>query len=268
MPEPRRDGKGRYLIVPEDGGKAVAHTRVTNVAKVLDDTTNIAKWQQRHVAKGLALRDDLFALASATPLTEKGQLNRVCKDAIEAAAASSRANVGTALHSFTEQVDRGELDVASISAPWKADIEAYCSTLSAHGIEIHPSYIECVAVCPTEYEPVAGTIDRIVGWQGSPIVADVKTGADLFWQWRSIAIQLALYSRAKSIYNPETETHSPMPEVDQTRAIVFHLPAGEGTCTPYTVDLDAGWEAAQMALRVREWRRRKDLATEMERAAT
>ena len=52
-----------------------------------------------------------------------------------------------------------------------------------------------------------------------------------------------------------------MPEVDQHRALVAHIPAGRGECTIYWVDLDAGRDALTLALEVRAVRRRRDLAT-------
>jgi hypothetical protein len=259
--EPKRDRWGRYEIVPEGGGEPVPHTRTTTVAKTLDDQSNIAKWAERHVAKGLAIRPDLLALAASTPLTEKGALNRLCKDAKDAAAAGSRANIGTALHTFSEQVDRGE-DI-QVPPPWDADIRAYRECCDNNGIDINPEWVEVIAVCDALDEPIAGTIDRIVRWGNAWMVADLKTGENLYFQWRSIAIQLAIYSRASSLYDPQTEKHLPMPEVDQEKAIVFHLPAGEATCTPYTVDLNAGWESAKASVWTRQWRKRDDLATEL-----
>lgn len=258
MSEPNRDRWGRYLITPLSGGEPVAHTRCTDVAKVLDDTFNLELWKQRHLAKGLASRPDLVALAQAVPLSEKKQFNRLCKDAINASAASSRANIGTALHAFTEQVDRGESPV--IPDNWMADVRAYREACVEHGIQIYPDLIEVIAVCDALEEPVAGTFDRVVGWGNGDYVADIKTGDDLYWQWRAIVAQLAIYSRSASMYDPEAETHSPMPPVNQDAGIVFHLPAGQGVCTPYLVDLNAGWEAAQMSVATRLWRKRNDLA--------
>lgn len=265
MSEAKRDRWGRYKIVPPSGGKAVGHTRCTTVAKTLDDTTNLAKWAERHVAKGLTLRDDLFALAQATPLAEKSLLNRLCQEAKDAAAGGARANIGTALHAFTEQVDRG--DDVTIPEPWDADVRAYRECLTEHGIEVDPDLIEVIAVCEALSEPVAGTIDRIVRWGNGNFIADLKTGSDLHFQWRGISAQLAVYSRAASLYDPESDSHLPMPPVDQDRGIVFHLPAGSGTCVPYLVDLNAGWRAAELAIQVRSWRKRADLAEPMAEAA-
>jgi hypothetical protein len=106
----------------------------------------------------------------------------------------------------------------------------------------------------------AGTLDRIVqvrGWP-KPVVADLKTGA--FLSWPAIAVQLAVYAHAEEIWDPTSDRLVPMPEVDRDRALVVHLPAGTADCTLHEVDLRAGWEAAVLALGVRRWQKRRDLA--------
>lgn len=262
MTEVKRDRYSRYLITPPGGGEPVAHTRVTTIADVLDDRHFLEKYLQRMVAHGLSKRDDLAALAAATPLSEKKALNKICSDAIEAAGGSGRANKGTAVHGFTERIDRGEeLD---IPAPWDADVAAYKACLERHNIEIDPERVERIAVCTDLPEPVAGTIDRIVGWGDETFIADLKTGKSLDFSWRKIAVQLGIYVHAATLYDPETDSHEPMPHVNQEAALVFHLPAGEGRCEAYMVDIQEGWRAANASLWVREWRKRDDLVSRLE----
>ncbi|HZV48732.1 MAG TPA: hypothetical protein VFD49_03075 [Candidatus Dormibacteraeota bacterium] len=52
--------------------------------------------------------------------------------------------------------------------------------------------------------------------------------------------------------------------VDRSHALVLHLPAGEGRCTSYLVDIAAGWETAQLCAQTRAWRARRDLAKPLE----
>ena len=259
MSDPRRDQYSRYLIATPEGD--TAHTRVTTVADTLDDRFHLERWQQRNVALGLAKRPDLLALAQSSTADDKETLNRVCKEAIDAVAAGARANTGTALHRWMERVDAGE--EFDIPPPHHADVRAYRECLDAHGIEINPEWLEVIAVCSSLPEPVAGTIDRIVGWRDRLVIGDVKSGRSMDFAWRKTAQQLAIYSRADHLYDTETEQLRPMPEVDRDHAIVFHVPAGTATCTPYLVDLNAGWQAAQTACWVRQWRKRDDLATEI-----
>ncbi len=58
----RRDQYGRYLVVPPTGGKPIGYTRVTTVAKALDDGGGLAShWKASMVATGLMMRPGLRA---------------------------------------------------------------------------------------------------------------------------------------------------------------------------------------------------------------
>lgn len=255
--EPERDRYGRYLIHPANGGKPKAHTRATTIAETLDDRYNLEAWKQRMVALGLAQRPDLYASVASLQPDEKTSLNRLCDQAREAAAGSAGANLGTALHRFTERVNRGE-DV-KVPAPWDADIAAYGATMSAHQLVIDARYLERIVVL--DKLGVAGMFDMMVMHKPrSYRIADLKTGQVLDFSWCAIAVQLAIYAHADTIYDTAAKTHEPMPAVDQDKALVIHLPAGKATCTLYEVDIAAGWEAAQHALWTRNWRKRKNLA--------
>lgn len=257
----QRDRWGRYLIPDPITGKSRAWTRATTVASTLSDKFGLQQWAQRMTARGLVLRPDLFALLAACDPDDKKKLNGLVDDAKEAAAASSGANLGTALHSFTEQLDLGH--VVNAPAPWDADLAAYKRTLERAGVRIDPAYVENIVTLPDF--GVAGTFDRLVDYDGHLAVADLKTGS--FLDWHEISIQLALYAHAATIYDPATNTHTPMPAVDMHRALVIHLPAGQAKCELWWVNILEGWEAAQEAMRVREWRTRKNLATKLDPGA-
>lgn len=252
----QRDRYGRYLITPADGGKPVAHTRATTIASTLSDKLGLQQWALRMAAIGLTRRPDLFARVAATPADDKQALNRLVDEAKEAAAASAGANVGTALHSFTERLDRGE-DVV-VPEPWCHDVTAYRAALDAAGARIVDGMIERIVVLPDL--GVAGMFDRLVLLEGRelPLVADLKSGGYL--DWPEIVIQQALYANAATIYDPATRTHVAMPAVDRDEALIIHLPAGKATCELHLIDIAAGWEAVQQAMWVREWRKRKGLA--------
>ena len=248
--EPKRDPYGRYLI----GGKP--YTRVTTFAASIDDRHNLELWGRRMVALGLVERSDLFAQVAAN-YDDKKLLNRLCEDAIEAAKGSAGANTGSALHSMTERVDRGEDFMPP--APWDADLQAYRDTLAASGVRILPDFIERVVVNHTF--GIAGTFDRIIEIDGYdlPLIADLKTGS-VDHSFGAIAVQLAAYAYADELYDPATDTTSPMVEVDTERAVVVHLPAGQATCTLHIVDIKQGWEAARLCAQVRQWRQNRQLA--------
>ncbi len=258
MTEPRRDRWGRYRLPDPQTGEQKSWTRATTWASSVADTYGLTKWKLRMAAKGVATRRDLIALASSLSVTEdKDALDRLAEQAIEHVGGTA-ANLGTALHAFTEQVDGGEHP--EIPEPWDRDIAAYRQMLDAAGIETIPRYIERIVVVPEL--GVAGTLDRVVRLGGKHYIADVKTGADLKFSWGEIAIQLALYAHAEAMW--DGEDYEPWPVVDRERAIVFHLPVGQARCDLYWVDIAAGWEAAQLCGAVRAWRTRKDLAAPLD----
>jgi len=253
--EAPKDRWGRYLIQQPEG-KSRGYTRVTTVAKTLDDTASLADWKVRMAITGLVQRPDLLAQAS-TAIDDRTRMNKIANDCVEAAGAYSRANLGTALHAITEQIDLGLKP--AILPGLQADIDAYVAGIKSHGIIMHNEFIE-VLLINDDFE-YAGTADRIVTTRDGKIcIFDLKTGTDLSYSFGSIAVQLAMYAHADWIYDWKTGERTPLPEgLDMKEGIICHLPAGEATCKFYTVDLEAGWEAAKMSFATRDWRKRKDL---------
>lgn len=250
------DNYGRYMIVPQGRTRPEPHTRVTTFASTLDDRYGLERWGLRMSALGFVARPDLFARLASSRADDKTAIDKLCAESKEAAAASAGANLGTALHAMCERVDLGE-DV-TFPVPYDADVKAYRAMLEEAGIVIIPEMVERYVVLP-EFQ-LGGKLDRIVSFGSKPMIADLKTGADLAYSWGTIAVQLACYANAATLYNGKTQKHEPMPDVDRDVALVVHLPAGQATCTLHFVDIAAGWEAAQHAAWVRQWRKRKDLA--------
>jgi len=256
LAEAPKDRWGRYKISDPATGKERGYTRVTTIAKVLDDSSSLADWKTRMAITGIVQRADLLAQAS-TSLDDRSKLNKIANDAIEAAGAYSRANLGTALHSITQQLDLGMKP--QILQGLQADIETYVASIAAWDFGMRKEWIE-VLLINDEYE-YAGTADRIVTTRDNRIcIFDLKTGTDLSYSFGSIAVQLAMYAHADWIYDWKTGERTALPAgLDMKEGIICHLPAGEATCKFYTVDLEAGWEAAKMSFATRDWRKRKDL---------
>jgi len=252
--EAPKDRWGRYLIQQPEG-KSRGYTRVTTVAKTLDDTASLADWKVRMAITGLVQRPDLLAQAS-TAIDDRSRMNKIANDCVEAAGAYSRANLGTALHAITEQIDLGLKP--AILPGLQADIDAYVAGIAAYGIKMHDEFIEVLLINDDlEY---AGTADRIVTlMDGRLVIFDLKTGTDLSYSFGNIAVQLAMYANADWMYNWKTGERSPMPAIDKTVGIICHLPAGDATVAFHEVNLVAGWEAAKQSFTTREWRKRKDL---------
>jgi hypothetical protein len=261
-PEPERDRNGRYLIPDPETGEQRAWTRATTWAKTVADLFAIHNWEKRLVARGLAMRPDLVLRIAAVMDPEstdgKRQLDKLVEQAKEHAKAGARANLGTALHSLAEAYDLGR-PLPEIPPPFDRDIAAYRQAMRA--VEVSHNYIE--RVCVVRQFQVAGTMDRVVRFPAGklPLIGDLKTGSKLDLAWQEISIQLALYAHADTVYDAATKQHGAMLEVNQEQALVAHLPAGEGRCTLYLVDIAEGWRMAQLCGVVRDWRNRKNLAS-------
>lgn len=272
--EPKRDRWGRYLLPHPETGKEQPWQRVTTFTKMTSDMFGLGQWQQRMVAKGLSMRPDLVALASTLDVKrDKAKMDGLTEEAKNAAGAKASANLGTALHSFTEDVDSGQAlnDVPEAHRP---DIRAYMIALESAGIQVIPGMIERRTVVP-EFG-VGGTLDRgLFIPRDSPagrslglaedtnVIGDVKTGATLDFGWGEIAIQLALYAHGINevgVWEPRDRRWLKGLTMAQDFGIVMHIPAGTAQCTLYTVDLSRGWAAAGLNAQVREWRKAQGLS--------
>jgi len=164
----------------------------------VSDVFALHGWEKRMVALGLAQRQDLLlrvaAVADPTSSQGKNQLDRLVEQAREHAKAGARANLGTALHAFTEAIDLGR-PLPPVPPPFDRDIAAYRAAMAA--VEVSRNYVEQVRVL--RELGVAGTMDRVVRFQHGrlPLIADLKAGADLTRSWNEIVIQLALYAHAE-----------------------------------------------------------------------
>lgn len=271
----KRDPYKRYRLPHPETGKAGGFTRATTFAKSISDTFALNQWALRMGGDGLVLRPDLLmALASTSDAQGK---NKIMEEAKNAAGAKVGANLGTALHAFSEALDRGETPV--IPPPYRPHMAAYTALMEQYGLEVVE--IEKVVLCGT-YD-IAGTLDRVVRFtkdvtvdlvgggtytfpKGTLAVLDLKTGKDLSYGWLEISIQLAVYAQAENIWDKETLTWSPMyPEIDKNVALVVHLPAtapGETVkATMYAIDIETGWSYADLCAQVRAARKKKGLAT-------
>jgi hypothetical protein len=254
--------RGRYQIVPEGESKVKPHTRVSNFAKKLEDGYTLTAWGKRMVLFGAAQRPDIIAATLAAGVENKAELNRLAESAMDAAKANVARETGTALHSLCEQVDQG-VDV-QMPSPWREDVAAYRACLEDMGATVE----RCEEVVVIPDLGLAGRFDRIVKVADQSFIMDIKTGRDLSYSWLSIAIQLALYAEASTIYDHEKRSHTPMPPVSRQFGLVVHLPAGEAKGTPYWVDLNAGRKGVDLTKAVLRWRSTRDVADVMPTASS
>jgi hypothetical protein len=252
-----RDRYGRPLVVPKTGGKPVAYTRATTIANSLDDPAALTAWKMRMAAIGLTVRSDLLLAISAAQ-EDKMAINRYIEDAMEVAGASRAATIGTALHSFAEKLDLGQ-DIGPIPDEWAADLVAYQKATE----QLNKIFIE--QFCVLDKYKIAGTPDRVVEYKGERFIADIKTGR--IDHPNNIAIQLAIYANG-SPYDIATGRRNSWGNVNKDKAIIIHLPAGTGLCKLVWIDIAEGWKGVQFAMKVRQWRDKKGLATPFEEQET
>lgn len=254
--EPPRDRYGRYLIVPDEPFEKnpVAHTRATTVAAALESRYALERYGKRQVLLGAAARPDVITRVQSCRPDDKQLLDQLVETCEAAAQNDAKANIGSALHAACETVDLGGLH--GLTSPYDADVAAWQKTIESAGISIIQDLVEQICVLPDH--KIAGTFDRIVEFGSYRYVLDLKTGS-VDYSWCKNAVQLAIYAHSATIYDPVTKQHRAMPQVEQDLALIAHLPAGQGRCDLYWLDIQAGWEAFQHSVWAREWQRRDDL---------
>jgi hypothetical protein len=275
-----RDGYGRPIILPDprwrtqyadpatgeteapsswysdDGSRYPdrRYTRVTTYGEALLDGSALGRWKMRRVALGMGRRPDYVTAAAALTAEDrdKAALNDLAEKALEAAGPNA-ADIGTALHGFTERMDRGE-DVGVVPPKYQADLDAYRRVVEP----LTFLHRECRMVCDTL--ETAGTPDGIAactvpdpdGVADVPRIVDLKTG-NIDYTAGKFSTQLAIYAHS-ALYDPRDGTRTAL-ELSTSWGLVIHMPAGMGSAQLRWLRLDHGWAGALLAGPVREWRK-------------
>lgn len=249
-----RDRFGRPMILPATGRskKRIPYRRTTTFVGCLDDTNGLMRWQARQVAYGMGQRSDLVAAAAAADPNDKTTLHGIVEKAKEAAKSSAAADIGTALHAFTERLDRGQ-PLGNVPTEYQADLDAYQSATS------HIEWVGIETFRVHDEWQIAGTADRIgrFPWSDLLKIADIKTGTIDYPH--KMAMQLAMYARMTP-YDIATDKRTEDPgKIDLNHGVIIHLPAGQGRCQLYEIDIAKGWGACLIARSVWSWRGTKEL---------
>ena len=281
------DHNGRYMAVhPEKPGTgAIPWTRATTLARTVDDEYNLNAWKMERVALGMGHREDLFGVAAGLTDSDadRALLRQVTADAYAASGADAGRNRGTALHAFTHELNRTGMSTAP--SIWQPHLKVYQRGMLASGWAIDSQRLEQRVInlkCNS-----MGQFDNMCSWvqdRGTPrdqreyTISDTKTekedkdGNVFEYTDKSIAIQLAIYANADYLWfaDPNDPTNplapgvrvEPMPRMNLKFALVMWLPSiGEPKFEIYKVDIERGWNAVQLALDVRAWRKEKRLVT-------
>jgi hypothetical protein len=269
-----RDRWKRPKIKPPTGetwtsgtGKVEAtrpYTRVTTFAGALDDSQGLVDWKAAQALLGASRRPDYMLAAAACQSwdQDKDTLRELVEKAAEAAGESASA-IGTALHAFTERMDRGE-PVGFVPEPYRPHLARYEQIIAPLTFTHH----EVRTV--NDQLQVAGTPDRF-GYCSLPDpdgvvdkrrVIDTKSGKLDDYRVPKISAQLAIYAHS-ALYDPTTGARTPLPDLCTRWGLIVHLPAKAtaveleaGAGDLYWVNLDHGWAGAEeLAGRVRAWRK-------------
>lgn len=265
--------RGRYANLPPLPGEAKARTwmRTSTLAKAMADNWALSTWEQQKLVTGLASRPSLLADVPAVDdmdwasKEDKEVLNEIIGIAHELADSQRGAITGTELHELTEKLDSGRLKWDRLVPAYREIVSAYKRLIEAHEITINPDLMERTIICP-ELE-VAGTFDRIAGYQGLQVIGDVKTQ-----KWEpgaydkvALGIQEAIYANGSYMLDPIEWEWQPMPEVDKTTGLVFWIPSKDpGHAGLYRIDLVKGWRLAIDAKLVRDDRKIKGVVTRVD----
>lgn len=268
-----RDQYGRPKIMPPPGvewradpkpgrktGAKQPHrgyTRVTTFAGALDDQSNLTRWKIRRALLGMSRRPDYVTSAAALTADDRDRsdLDALAEKCLEAAGPNA-ADLGTALHGFTERLDRGE-PLGFVPEEYRADLAAYVAKRDEVGMRY--SHVEVRLVCD-EHE-TAGTPDRF-GWLDVPDpdgvvdelrVIDVKTGRVDYPL--KFSTQLAEYSHS-ALYDTVTGERTPL-AVNRRWGLIIELPVGRGECRLHWLDLTVGQQGIDLAGPVRRFRKIK-----------
>lgn len=239
-------------------------TRTSTLAKTLDDQSSLSAWKARKAVVGVATSVELQTQAAAADPDDRDTLNRVVSSALERTQASAGARTGTLIHSATEALDHGR-SIEGLPSKIRTDAQAYRTAIVSAGLS--PLAAELFVVCPEL--GCAGSFDRILQGPSRVLIGDLKTSgsadtaryASLSW-----SIQIAVYAHSFPWLPGQgvvSWSDVGLPAPDLEKGLVIHVQQGTGLARLYSVNLDAGWAAAQQALEVRAMRKRRDLVTEV-----
>ena len=246
--------QGRYRLPHPVSGKVRSWTRMSTLAKTLDDTAGLDIWRARLLVAGLVAHPEF--LDDADP-DNKTSLTAVANRAALHGGDKLKADLGTAMHTALEHLvlDTGLLP----PAPWLDDVLAMADAFEQAGLTFPKELVEATLIAP-ELDAVGRTDLVAAGPWGEPLrIADLKTGTI---QHIPAAAQLAGYAKATHRWTPDG--YEPFTGIDQAIGLLIHAPLGTGTCTIYELDLITGAEIVDLALVVRKRRNgAKKLATEL-----
>lgn len=266
------DRWGRYANLPAIPGVCGVQpwTRVSTIAKVMDDPFFLDRWKRRQVLIGIKRNPSLLdrltpkilehvANHRVTPMPKrtKDLLNATADEAMKIAGSLDGATAGTAFHTLMEIIDAGDLvDLDTLSEEDSLMIGAYARTIEQNDIKMIPELIERVIAIPEL--GLAGRLDRVLLDGGVPRIGDVKSQATMDFGHISLAAQLAAYANASWMLDMSVKPWKwvPMADVDKRKGVVIWTPATQpGVAEIYDIDLVKGWDFVKTSVEIRQARK-------------
>lgn len=280
-PAPPRPGvkyvRGRYSLPDPETGAATGFTRVTNIAKVLEDTFNLSRWSRRETAirviesAVLAVSGQLDgARAESFDLIrdlinqeQAGKLDYALDAHDNLLGGKDAAEFGTAVHEWCGAVDLGMCTVEQVPEQFRAHVRAYQALLARHGLIAEPQHIERTVLNygsdlkPTvkgrKYPVIAGTYDRVFrcATTGRRYMGDLKTSktTSLAYAWIGFGVQMDFYRTADYLFALDGKSWERMPELVPDFGILIHLPSDNvEKSAAITFDMATSTRLRQMSL--------------------
>lgn len=270
-PKPPMDkNRSRYRLRNPLTGKAQSYSRVTTWVKAASDHYALTAWQLRSCVVGLAKSPELLKRAEGLDVKEHAKaLNVLAEDAKNAAGAKDKASIGTKVHKWTEELDAGRIGLDRVPEEFRDRCAEYLTVLRESGCTVLPHLIERTTVEPEL--GLVGTFDQV--WacpDGVYRIVDKKTGA-IKYDRLEIEAQLSIYAHGSNrygvaewdpalgdaddpaawVWRPLTDNDGNRVQVSETSAIVVHMPQDGAPIQLLEVDLERGWEHAQLCRQVK-----------------
>lgn len=265
--------RGRYMLPQRDGSKkARGYQRVTNLVAAISDQFGLRMWEIEQTLRGVAashtLYQELMDVQPAWDRMDKADRKRAVESFMERAKTAAEADLGARFgnhrHAVVEGFHAG-LPLGIQNSLTRRHLSLYANALVRNHLRALPDLQERRVL--VEALEVVGTLDNVVEDLRSGLlhVADLKTQRK-FWTWLEISAQLACYAHADAMWDNVRGCWVDMPKVDLQRAMVLWMPRvppcafrcpgecehgpGEPSVEVWEVDIERGWETAQLCYRV------------------
>jgi hypothetical protein len=294
---PRDPKYNRPLLYPPEGGKRVAYSRCSTLAKDIDKASEgLFQYYQTNAMIGMARTPSLLNRVKAIVAKggswdrNKGEFKEICKTAETVGGATNKADRGTSIHDYAEvlEVNPDGLDWTLVEEDLKGPLDGYYEDIASKpDISFLAREVFLAVNRPMQLPNrskitlrAAGSADRVVDLGGERKMVDIKTGKDDDFRM-GVSGQLALYVEGQLYrdscvlqevpwaewYANEDETaYYADHECDYDEALMFHCPQAAGPdgkwhWVIYRVPLQRGREI----IRCGQWARKLRYVPEFKR---